>query len=192
MKGFDLITPGWNRTQLEKETLRVFDVCDGCRRCFNLCPSFNTLLDRIDEYDSDVTKITAQDFERVEKECYYCKLCYNHCPYTPPHDYEIDFPRLMAAWKKQRTAEGGATWRDKLLVKTDLIGKLGNLTAPLTNWALRTPWIRGAVERILGIHRNRQILPFERESFAGWWGQHRSTSMPPKTNGKVACSPRAW
>ena len=40
---------------LEKETLRIYDVCDGCRRCFNLCPSFNTLLDRIDEYESDVT-----------------------------------------------------------------------------------------------------------------------------------------
>ena len=189
MKGFDLITPGWTRPQLEKETLRVFDVCDGCRRCFNLCPSFNTLLDRIDDYDSDVTKITAQDFEQVEKECYYCKLCYNHCPYTPPHDYEIDFPRLMAAWKKQRVAEGGASWRDKLLVQTDLIGKLGSVTAPLTNWALRAPWLRRIMEGVLGIHRNRQILPFAGESFPTWWGKHQPASPTPGTKSKVALFP---
>ena len=189
MKGFDLITPGWNRNQLEKETLRVFDVCDGCRRCFNLCPSFNTLLDRIDEYESDVSKITAQDFERVEKECYYCKLCYNHCPYTPPHDYEIDFPRLMAAWKKHRVAEGGASFRDKLLVQTDLIGKIGSWTAPFTNWSLKTRWVRSVMERVLGVHRNRHVLLFERESFSAWWGRNRPPSATSATKGKVALFP---
>ena len=142
MPKFDLITPGWNRSDLETETLRIFDICDGCRRCFNLCPSFTTLLDRIDDHESDLSKLTPQDFTQVEQECYYCKLCFNHCPYSPPHKYDLDFPRLMAAWKKQRTAEGGATWRDKFLIQTDFIGKIGSLTAPLTNWALRTPWVR--------------------------------------------------
>ena len=142
MKGIDLISTDWTRSQLEQETNRIFDICDGCRRCFNLCPSFNTLLDRIDEHDSDISKITAADYEQIEQECYYCKLCYNHCPYTSPHQYEIDFPRLMAAWKKQRVQEQGASWRDRLLIKTDLIGKLGSMTASITNWSLSTPWIR--------------------------------------------------
>ena len=31
------------------EQTRVFDVCASCRRCFNLCPSFPTLFDYIDE-----------------------------------------------------------------------------------------------------------------------------------------------
>ena len=84
---------------------------DGVLTCAR---ALTPLLDRIDDYESDTSKFTAQDFEHVEKECYYCKLCYNHCPYSPPHDYAIDFPRLMAAWKKQRVSEGGATWRDKL------------------------------------------------------------------------------
>ena len=79
MKGFDLITPGWNRAQLEQETIRIYDICDGCRRCFNLCPSFNTLFDRIDEHESDLTKLQPHDYAQVEKECYYYKLCYNHC-----------------------------------------------------------------------------------------------------------------
>jgi len=189
VKDFDLITPGWTKDQLVKETLRVYDICNGCRRCFNLCPSFNTLLDRIDEYDSDTSQFTAQNFEQVEKECYYCKLCYNHCPYTPPHDYEIDFPRLMAAWKKQRVAEGGAKWRDKLLVQTDFIGQLGSLTAPITNWALKTPWIRGLMERVVGIHKSRQILPFEKQTFNTWWGKRKTQKPNTNPNAKVALFP---
>ena len=189
MKGFDLITPGVDRSQLETETLRVFDICDGCRRCFNLCPSFNTLIDRIDDYDNDVNKFTAEDFEQVEQECYYCKLCFNHCPYSPPHKYEIDFPRLMAAWKKQRVAEKGATWRDRLLVQTDFIGKMGTLTAPLTNWALRTPWLRSIIEGIVGIHKDRQVLPFQRESFPAWWKKRSAAPATTQLKKKVALFP---
>ncbi len=189
MKGFELITPGVDRSQLETETLRVFDICDGCRRCFNLCPSFNTLIDRIDDYDNDVNKFKAEDFEQVEQECYYCKLCFNHCPYSPPHKYEIDFPRLMAAWKKQRIAEKGATWRDHLLTQTDFIGRMGTLTAPLTNWALRTPWIRAIMEKFIGVHRNRHILPFQKESFPAWWSKRTTPSVPPITRKKVALFP---
>ena len=136
MKGASLIHP-INPAQLDKETLRIYEVCDGCRRCFNLCPSFNTLLDRIDLYQGDVAKLTPADHHQVVDECYYCKLCFNHCPYTPPHQYELDFPRLMIAWKKRLAAERGVRWRDWLLIKTDLMGRVGSLTAPLTNW-LRT------------------------------------------------------
>lgn len=167
----------------------MFDVCDGCRRCFNLCPSFNTLLDRIDEYESDVSRLTAADYEQVEKECYYCKLCYNHCPYTPPHDYRIDFPRLMAAWKKQRVKEQGASWRDRLLIKTDLIGKLGGLTAPLTNRILSMRWVRALLEPIIGLHRDRRVLAFSRETFSAWWRKRGRALKPTVAKQKVVLFP---
>ena len=189
MKHFDLITPGWNKDQLVKETRRVYNICDGCRRCFNLCPSFNTLLDRIDEYDSDISKFTAQNFEQVEKECFYCKLCFNHCPYTPPHDYAIDFPRLMAAWKNQRAANGGASWRDKLLVRTDFLGQLGSMTAFISNRALKTPWVRTLLERVAGIHRDRQVLPYEREPFYTWWANRKVKKPTNSPSDKVALFP---
>ena len=34
--------------KLDQEMRRVFDVCHGCRRCFNLCDSFPKLFDYID------------------------------------------------------------------------------------------------------------------------------------------------
>ncbi len=186
MKELEMITQGPVRGQLEQETLRVYDVCDGCRRCFNLCPSFHTLLERIDDYESDLSRITAADHEHVEKECYYCKLCYNHCPYTPPHQYGIDFPHLMAVWKKLRAKEKRTSWRDRLLIKTDLIGRLGSLTAPLTNWTLRTPWIRNILESVLGIHRDRQVMPFQQETFLQWWKRRRPKPALSGTTHKVA------
>ena len=119
MKGLSLIQPV-DPAQLGKDTLRIYEICDGCRRCFNLCPSFNTLLDGIDRHDGHVEKVMSAEHERVVDECYYCKLCYNHCPYTPPHQYALDFPKLMVLWKQRYAAERGVRWRDWLLIQTDV------------------------------------------------------------------------
>ena len=46
---------GWQEPQfydpaaLDQELERVFEICHGCRRCFNLCNAFPTLFDLIDE-----------------------------------------------------------------------------------------------------------------------------------------------
>ncbi len=185
MKGLSLIQP-IDARQLEKETLRIYEVCDGCRRCFNLCPSFNTLLDRIDVYEGDVVKLTPGDHHQVVDECYYCKLCFNHCPYTPPHHYEIDFPHLMVAWKKRLAAERGVRWRDQLLIMTDMIGKLGSATASITNSLLGNRFVRRILDRVLGIHQDRQLLPFSRETFPRWFGRRTKTTPADPPVRKVA------
>ncbi|OQW32857.1 MAG: hypothetical protein A4E19_05750 [Nitrospira sp. SG-bin1] len=185
MKGISLISP-IDAKQLDKETLRIYEVCDGCRRCFNLCPSFNTLLDRIDGYEGDVAKLTPADHHRVVDECYYCKLCFNHCPYTPPHHYEIDFPHLMVAWKKRLAAERGVRWRDRLLIMTDAIGRLGSATASITNRLLGNRLVRILLERVMGIHRDRRLLHFSRETFPRWFGRRAKATMADPPVRKVA------
>jgi glycerol-3-phosphate dehydrogenase subunit C len=185
MKGLSLLAP-IDSTQLEKETLRIYEVCDGCRRCFNLCPSFNTLLDRIDVCESDVAKLTPADHHQVVDECYYCKLCFNHCPYTPPHHYAIDFPHLMIAWKKRLAAERGVRWRDRLLIMTDAIGRLGSATASLTNRLLGNRFVRRILERVMGIHRDRQLLHFSQETFPRWFGRRTKTAIADPPVRKVA------
>ena len=39
----------YDTAALDKELERVFDICHGCRRCFNLCDSFPILFDMVDE-----------------------------------------------------------------------------------------------------------------------------------------------
>jgi glycerol-3-phosphate dehydrogenase subunit C len=185
MKGLSLLAP-IDSAELDKETLRIYEVCDGCRRCFNLCPSFNTLLDRIDIHQGDVAKLTPADHHQVVDECYYCKLCFNHCPYIPPHQYQLDFPRLMIAWKKRLAAERGVRWRDWFLIKTDMIGKLGSLTAPLANRLLKNQWVRLAADKLFGIHRERHVLHFSAETFSGWFGRRARSQVARQGTRKVA------
>src|SRR5437588_735492 len=41
----------WDSGHLDSEVHRVFEICNGCRLCFNLCPSFDVLFKRIDALD---------------------------------------------------------------------------------------------------------------------------------------------
>ena len=77
----------WDLGAVDRELRRVYDICGGCRRCLPLCPSFKVLFDRMDveAVDGDVEKLPAADVKEVVDLCYQCKLCFNHCPYTPPH-----------------------------------------------------------------------------------------------------------
>ena len=56
---------------------RIYDICHGCRLCFNLCPSFPALFDAIDAKGDDVRDLTAAERERVVDLCYGCRLCYH-------------------------------------------------------------------------------------------------------------------
>src|SRR5512146_271666 len=185
MNALSLINP-IDPKQLDKETSRIYEICDGCRRCFNLCPSFNTLLDGIDRYEGDVAKLTPADHHQIVDECYYCKLCFNHCPYTPPHQYELDFPHLMVLWKKRLAKERGVSWRDWLLTRTDLIGILGSLAAPVANRLLGNRWVRRLADSVAGVHRDRRVLHFSSETFPRWFGRRVPTARAAAPVRKVA------
>ena len=110
----------WDDSQLETELKRVSDICNGCRRCYNLCPSFNDLFDRLDKesIDGDAKKLTTKDFKSITDLCYQCKLCFNHCPYTPPHRWEVDFPRLMLRARAAEARRHGVRLQDSCLLYT--------------------------------------------------------------------------
>ena len=185
MRGLSLIQPVAS-TQLDKETLRIYEICDGCRRCFNLCPSFNTLLNGIDRCDGDVAKLTAEDHRRIVDECYYCKLCFNHCPYTPPHQFEIDFPHLMILKKRQLAAQRGVRWRDRLLMATDMIGRLATVAAEPFNWLMTRSVVRRLGQAVAGVHRDRKILPFSGETFPRWFARRQPAARAAEPLKKVA------
>ncbi|HEY5761579.1 MAG TPA: Fe-S oxidoreductase, partial [Rhodocyclaceae bacterium] len=86
-----------NEESLHQEMERVFEICHGCRRCVSLCQSFPTLFDLIDESESmEIDGVAKADYEKVVDHCYLCDLCYmTKCPYTPPHEWNLDFPHLM-------------------------------------------------------------------------------------------------
>lgn len=152
----------YQETSLFKELERVYDICHGCRRCFNLCQAFPTLFDLIDESSSmELDAVDKGDYWQVVDHCYLCDMCYmSKCPYVPPHEWNVDFPHLMLRAKAHRHKKEGNSLRDRLLSSTDFLGR--TLAIPvlstMVNTANRIPAARVVVEKTLGVHR-AAVLP---------------------------------
>ena len=151
----------WDRDALIAEEKRVFEICNGCRLCWNLCPSFPALFDAVDALDTsseglepvagsgiEVDEHGNHDFgghaaetradvsgqvealerlplsvhQEVVDLCYQCKLCDPICPYVPPHEFGVDFPRLMLRHRAIDAREHGVKIQDKVLGNPNLVG----------------------------------------------------------------------
>lgn len=161
----------YDEGDLRTELTRVYDLCHGCRLCFNLCPSFPSLFDAVDRHDGDVDALSVAEQDKVVDECYQCKLCAVKCPYVPPHEWALDFPRLMLRAQAVRHEEGGLDLADQFLGRTDALGKLSTAAAPLVNAVTRTPNspARRIMERTVGIAADRLLPPYARERFTTWF-----------------------
>jgi Fe-S oxidoreductase len=173
---YDLKDPAYfDVSAVERELARVTELCDGCRRCYRLCPSFDYMLDdAVDKNDGDHSKITSADFRKIVDLCWQCKLCYNHCPYTPPHNWDLDFPRLMLRAKAARAKAEGVTRQDAWLGNVDGLGRLASAVAPLANFANAFPPARAVLEAVVGIDRTRQLPKFHHKTFARWFRERGS------------------
>lgn len=49
----------------EQELARVTGICESCRRCYNLCPSFDLMFGRVDAHEGDVAQLTSADYRRI-------------------------------------------------------------------------------------------------------------------------------
>src|SRR5262249_46146012 len=54
-----------------------------------------------------------------------------------------------------------------------LVGKLGSATAPVSNWASGLKINRVLMEATVGIHRDRKLPAFHRETFSRWFDRRR-------------------
>ncbi len=160
----------WDPASLGGELDRVFDICLGCRLCFNLCPSFPLLFDAVDRSDGDVRKLDESDVDRVVDSCFQCKLCYIKCPYTADdgHEFNLDFPRLMQRYTAQRARKNGVSLREKMLGNPVALGALASKVAALANWANRNRLNRIVMEKVTGIHRDKLLPRFAAETFEKW------------------------
>ena len=150
------------------ELERVFDICHGCRLCFNLCHSFPTLFDLVDESDTmEVDGVAKKDYWQVVDHCYLCDMCYmSKCPYVPPHEWNVDFPHLMLRAKAARFRKEGASTRDKILSATDKVGALAGIpvVSGIVNATNRSKTGRKLLESTLGVHKDAPVPPYHSKS----------------------------
>jgi Fe-S oxidoreductase len=182
----------YDEEKLLEEEARVFDVCHGCRRCFNLCNAFPTLFDLIDNTEGgELAEVDRKAYSQVVDQCYLCDICFmTKCPYVPPHPLNVDFPHLMLRAKAVQFKKGKSKFRDKLLTSTDLMGKLMAIpvVAETVNTLNRNQMARKALEKILGIAAERKLPPYTPHPFRK--NAKIDTTFPvkdgSKTPGKVA------
>lgn len=211
----------WSREALIAEEKRVFEICNGCRLCFNLCPSFPALFDAVDALDTSnaapaaprapvevdalgnhahatggdhaapvqadvlgqaeaLEKVPLSVHQQVVDLCYQCKLCDPICPYTPPHEFAVDFPRLMLRHKAIDAKEHGVKLQDRVLGDPDLVGKLGTILPSVANWGSSLKANRVLMEWTAGIHRDRQLPKFATQTFLDWFRARHPSQPPPE------------
>lgn len=185
----------WNPAALEEELERVYDICHGCRRCVNLCESFPTLFDLVDESGTlEVDGVDKADFVKVVDQCYLCDLCAEtKCPYLPPHEWAVDFPHLMLRAKAQKFRQGQTKWRDRLITSSDQM--LSVATQPglagLINSCNQKPIFRKTLEALAGIHQKAPLPKLKSQTASRKLLQLDSSAVTEveatdKTTGKVA------
>ena len=180
-----------NPEKLDSEMRRVFDICHGCRRCFNLCDSFPKLFDMIDEsINEDVESLKSEQFEPVVDACTLCDMCFmTKCPYVPPHDFDLDFPHLMLRYRTAQKKLNKLPIVPALLAQIDRNAKIGIALSSLVNWLsnIKNTFFRKILELVVGIDRRVKLPVYNSETFTSYFKKNKDpiNSDAPSKDRKV-------
>ncbi|WP_116084883.1 tricarballylate utilization 4Fe-4S protein TcuB [Tropicimonas sp. IMCC34011] len=71
------------------EARRQVEICNACRYCEGFCDVFPAITR---------DKVFAKgDITQLANLCHNCRGCYYSCQYTPPHAFELNLPKALAA-----------------------------------------------------------------------------------------------
>jgi citrate/tricarballylate utilization protein len=78
---------------LVEEAQRVLAICNACRYCEGYCAVFPALERRL--------SFTEHDVHYLANLCHNCGSCLYACQYAPPHEFQLNFPRILAQVRKR-------------------------------------------------------------------------------------------
>jgi len=73
---------------LIEDAQRVLRVCNACRYCEGYCAMFPAMARRLE--------FTENDIHYLGNLCHNCGSCLYACQFSPPHEFQVNVPRLMA------------------------------------------------------------------------------------------------
>ena len=180
-----------NPEKLDAEIRRVFDVCHGCRRCFNLCDSFPKLFEMIDESKNEnIESLSSEQFSTVVDSCTLCDMCFmTKCPYVPPHEFDLDFPHLMLRYRAVQKKLNKLPSVPAQLAQIDRNAKIGVMLSSLINWVSNTKnnFFRKILEFVTGIDMRVKLPVYNSETFTNYFKKNKYpiNSNAPSKNRKV-------
>lgn len=159
-----------DRVELSLE--QSLDQCIKCNICTSACP-----VSRVTELFPGPKYVgpQAQRFRKQDQPspdvsvdyCSGCRMCNMVCPTG------VQIAELNARARAQIVASRGLPLRNRLIARSELLGKLGTPVAPIANWTLQNRPIRWAIERVVGIDRRAPLPRFAGTTFRGWFRKHR-------------------
>src|SRR6201991_1193709 len=88
--------PGSHATALLAEADRLMTVCNSCRYCEGLCAVFPAMEMRRAFPDGDLNYLANL--------CHSCGACYVDCQFSPPHEFDVNVPRVLAQVRNESYA----------------------------------------------------------------------------------------
>ena len=87
-------------TETLAEADRLMTVCNSCRYCEGLCAVFPAMEMRRAFADGDLNYLANL--------CHGCGACYYDCQFSPPHEFNVNVPRVLA--RARRDSYAHYTW----------------------------------------------------------------------------------
>jgi citrate/tricarballylate utilization protein len=84
-------------TEALAEAARLMTVCNACRYCEGLCAVFPAMEMR--------RTFTDGDLNYLANLCHSCGACYVDCQFSPPHEFNINVPRVLGEVRAQSYAD---------------------------------------------------------------------------------------
>lgn len=162
--------------------LREALYCIRCGACMNVCPTYGIVGGHTfgHIYPGPMGICWTAGVHGLEKAadfaplCISCGLCKEICP------AQIDLPHMIAEIKHRDAKKNGQLLANRVMMGADKAARLGSLTAPLANPALKSRPVRKVMEKIIGISADRKLPPFAGTSFMRRFKKHRSRVAHPR------------
>jgi Fe-S oxidoreductase len=138
--------------------------------------------DELPELHARASDLSATEIDQVVDLCFQCKLCYPNCPYTPPHEFAIDFPRLLLRWRRNGCARGcPAASPRHARPGRHRTGREPRAASRQRGAAQSAN--RLLMEKTIGVHRDKLMPTYTRDTFPRWWERHRPMLEPAEREG---------
>ncbi len=163
----------------------MVELCHGCGGCRTsqdgaggvMCPTYRASREEIQSTRGRANLLRQamsgdlDDEEHLDEEflrevldlCVGCKGCSIDCP------SEVDMAKLKVEVEHAHHEEHGIDLRTRLFANVDRLSKLGSAFAPVSNLGPKLPGSRLAMEKLVGIARERSLPSFHRETLVDWY-----------------------